>query len=291
MDAVRQALNFCPQAVQNRISGFPQEFLDELEEIRFRNGQPLTVLRKGREQALSGISVDAGMLQEILDRASHHSAYASQEMLKNGFLTVEGGHRLGICGRGVYRDRELYTLREISSVNLRIAREIPGAADSAVGYLWTHPFSTLILGPPGRGKTTLLRDLIRQLSDRFSWRISLSDERCEIAACRNGIPQLSVGSHTDILSGIRKAESIEILLRTMNPQWIALDEITAASDVEEICRASYCGVRFLATAHAAGLLELETRPVYRELLKNRIFENMICIMPDRTLKLGGMPGD
>lgn len=291
MNEIRQALNCCPEAVKRKIFQLPRGELKLLEEIRFRNGQPLCYLANGREKEISGIRTDAPLLQFILDHATEHSAYAAGEMLKNGFLTLTGGHRLGLCGRGVYKENSLSSIRDISSVNLRIAREIRGAADEAAGYLWTHPFSTLILGPPGRGKTTLLRDLIRQLSDRFFWRISVSDERFEIASCVNGMPQFSLGAHIDVLSGIRKSEAINILLRTMSPQWIALDEITAASDVEEICRASYCGVKFLATAHVSCPEELKTRPVYRELLESRVFRNLVFIREDRSLQMGGVPND
>lgn len=291
MDEINTALQICPEAVVKIISGFSRPVLAELEEIRLRNGQPLSIVRCGKEQIIPSLRADSRMLTDMMDRASKQSAYSVQELIKRGFLTVPGGHRLGICGRGIYKGGSLFSLREISSLNLRIAREIPGAADRAVSFLWTHPASTLIIGPPGRGKTTLLRDLIRQLSDRFSWRVCVSDERFEIASCVDGLPQFSMGEHTDILSGIRKDEAIEILLRTMNPQWIAVDEITAFSDVEEICRASYCGVRFLATAHAACLKELESRPVYRKLMETRVFRNLIFIESDRSLHMEVVPND
>lgn len=291
MNDFAQALRICPDAVSRKIFAVPKADLEKLEEIRFRSGQTISLFLNGREREVPGLPAEPQMLRDILDRAAEFSVYSSQEMLKCGFLPLRGGHRLGICGRGVYKDGRLFSIREISSLNLRIAREIRGAADSAVSYLWTHPESTLILGAPGRGKTTLLRDLIRQLSDRFLWRIGVSDERFEIAACMEGVPQYQVGGHTDVLSGVHKAEAIDILLRTMSPQWIALDEITAEDDVKEICRASYCGVKFLATAHAAGPAELLTRPVYRELLHTGVFKNLIVIGRDRTLQMEEMPDD
>lgn len=175
-------------------------------------------------------------------------------------------------------------LRDISSMNLRIAGQHLGCADAAADFLWTHPRSCLVIGAPGSGKTTLLRDLIRQISDRFLWRVSVVDERMELACCVGGKAQFQVGAHTDILSGVGKQRGIEMLLRTMNPQWIALDEITAEADVEEMVRASYCGVRFLATAHAVSRDELQRRPVYRTLLQTQLFETLITILPHRQIR-------
>ena len=131
----------------------------------------------------------------------------------------------------------------------------------------------------------LLRDLIRQLSDRFGWRICVVDERLELAACASGVPQFRLGAHTDVLSGAPKAAGIELLLRTMNPEWIAVDEITAEADIAAIRRASYCGVRFLATAHAADRRELESRPLYRALLQDGFFRMAAFLLPDRSVRI------
>ncbi len=291
MNELRQVLQVCPQVIVRAVSYIPQREAAGIEEIRLRNGQFPSYLRNDKEKALSHERINGKDLQEVIDRASENSAYAVQDMLKNGFLTLRGGHRIGLCGRGVYRQGEIQSLRDVSSVNIRIARQIWGVADQAVNFIWTHPRSTLILAPPGRGKTTLLRDLIRQLSERFTWRICVVDERLEIGACVSGVPQLSLGTSTDILSGIFKAEAINMLLRSMNPQWIALDEITAAQDIEAICQASYCGVRFLATAHAASIQELRERPIYRQLLVAKVFQNIITINPARTLQMEVISND
>lgn len=291
MDEVRQASRILPQEIATAVASLVPRELAAAEEIRLRIGQKPTCLVKNREISISCGVVTGKHLQEIVDNAAEHSVYAVQEMLKNGFLTLKGGHRLGLCGRGVYLKGELSTLRDISSINLRIARPLWGVADEAVNFLWTHPHSTLILAPPGRGKTTLLRDLIRQISDRFGWRIGVADERMELAACVDGRPQFALGRTTDVLSNVRKAEAIEMLLRCMSPEWIAVDEITAEDDVRAICRASYCGVRFLATAHSASVRELKERPIYAELLATKTFRNAIVIDPMRKLQMEVLSND
>ena len=283
MDEVKQVAEVCPQRIRQALSRLSAAQLSQIEELRLRTGQPPTVFKCGREQKIADFSVRTEDLQEVIDRASENSAYAVQDMLKNGYLTVFGGHRIGVCGRGVYKDGALSSVRDISSLNIRVAKQIKGVADSLISFVWTHPRSTLIIAPPGRGKTTLLRDLIRQLSDRFRWRICVVDERMEIASTVGGVSQFSLGMHTDVMSGISKADGIELLLRSMNPQWIALDEITAHRDIEAITHASYCGVRFLATAHAANVRELHQRPLYRKLLEAEVFQSVIQIDENRNL--------
>ena len=284
------------QRLSQVLSYFPKQYADavdklsvveqsELEEFRLRIGFPPTLLIGREEKQLHKDSVTGKVLEEILLQATGQAIYSAKEMLKKGFLTVPGGHRLGICGTAVYKGGEIAFLKDVSSINLRIASQRPGFSLPAVQYLWTHPDSALIIAPPGWGKTTLLRDLIMQLSKRYHWRISVCDERMELAACLDGAPQFDLGPTTDVISGAYKSEGISMLLRTMNPQWIAVDEITSEDDVSSMCKASYCGVRFLATAHAANENELKERPVYRRLLNTGMFRTILIIGKDRELEI------
>lgn len=282
-EEVRQALRICPPGLRQAIDRLPDA--GAMEELRLRCGQPPACRIAGKEHALPLAPVTQELLRGMLEQATQRSAYAMQEMTRCGFVTLPGGHRLGICGTAVVQNGTITALREPSSLNLRIARQPNGIADRLRDALWARPQSVLLCGAPGSGKTTLLRDLIRQLSDRFGWRICVVDERLELAACASGVPQFRLGVHTDVLSGAPKAAGIELLLRTMNPEWIAVDEITAEADIAAIRRASYCGVRFLATVHAADRRELESRPLYRALLQDGFFRMAAFLLPDRSVRI------
>ena len=252
--------------------------LEGLEEIRLRVGQPLLLRFAEKETALRPI-VRQAQLEELVRRACRQSVYAHAETLRQGYVALEGGHRIGICGFGVMQDGTLHALRAPSSVMIRIAREVPGCADRLLSAVTD---STLLLGPPGSGKTTLLRDLVCQLSNRRRKRIGLADERGEISACVQGVPQLQIGCRTDVLVSIPKSAAAMMLLRNMNPQWIAVDEITAPADVQALEQAAYCGVRLLATAHGADLEDLRRRPVYRQLMAAGVFRTIVVLGADKS---------
>lgn len=254
------------------------------EEIRLRAGRGmfLTGADGREEQVLLGgerLPVSADDLSLVVELATRASYQNAAEKLKSGFLPLKGGHRLGLCGTVTVRDGSITGFRELSSLAIRIARPVTGFADPIVPQVCQGEtlYSTLILSPPGYGKTTLLRDLIRQLSAGYRFRIGLADERGEVAALWKGVPQLDVGATTDVLDGCPKAQGLMQLLRGMGPQLLAADEITAPEDVAALTSAANCGVAVLATAHAAGVEELEQRPLYRGMLEQNIFRQ-VCIL-------------
>ena len=283
----RDMLRLLPESVRAPVAELAERLRNPIEEIRLRVGGQCGAVTGGREICLRAgnvpLRIGAEVLQDLVDRACGYSVYSVAEQLGKGYLSLPGGHRLGICGT-VVRSGASTFLKNYSAVALRIARQLPGAADSAVNLIWSSPRSTLIIGAPGLGKTTILRELICQLSDRFHYRVCAVDERGELAASVDGHPQLKVGKLTDVLTGGGKAEGIELLLRSMRPEWIAVDEITAEEDVTAMLHASYCGVRLLATAHAFDPEDLQRRPLYRRLMDERVFDNLIVICADRSLQ-------
>ena len=276
-------------------------------ELRFRCNGPVMLL-KGREEKFlhknGGICTDAGMayaisvneLREMMEYISNFSVYAYEEELRQGFLTIPGGHRVGICGKAVMSGGEIKTIRNISFLNVRIAGEIRGCGEKLLPYLYGKErlYHTLIISPPGCGKTTLLRDVIRLVSDGGSWKnekgeiqnfrgrkVGVVDERSELASCYNGVPQKDLGCRTDVLDGCPKEKGMELLLRSMSPEVIAVDELGGERELELIKKSVYCGCSILATAHG------ESREAWfsgedrnRQELLTGVFERYIFLKPD-----------
>lgn len=257
------------------------------EEFRLRTLHPPTALLPEGEIALPYFGaqpcVTSQELRDMVDALTDYSHYACTETLRRGFLSLHGGFRLGICGTAIVRDGAVTGLRDISSLALRIVTERVGIADTLTPQLFgAHGFeSTLILSPPGGGKTTLLRDLIRTLSDgdrqRAALRVAVVDERGELAVSDRGEMQMTLGTHTDVLTLCPKHIGIELLLRAMDPQIIAVDEVATREDTDALIRAANCGARILATMHAADTDELRRKPLWKALRAAAVFRFAVVL--------------
>lgn len=256
----------------------------ELRELRLRVGQAPQVCEKAGVRMLPGRQVRQEDLTYIINTASRYSPYAASG-LTSGYITARGGHRIGICGTGICKSGSIAGIKELRSLCIRAARDMPGIASGLPQKIGTG--SVLILGPPGSGKTTLLRDLIRCLSREGS-QVGVVDERCELFPTEPGGFCFFPGPCTDVLSGVGKQSGIEMLLRSMGPQWIALDEITSEADCTIMERAGYCGVQFLAACHGENKEDLFRRPVYRKLMEARIFKQLILMTRDQSFTLEEM---
>lgn len=251
---------------------------DTLQELRLRLNQPPELICRGDRQWLSR-EVSQEEINFVINTASRYSPWAVQSMAQ-GYLTAPGGHRIGLCGEAVVQQGSMTGIRRVKSLCIRVARDFPGIGEKYGSWKG----SILIIGPPGSGKTTLLRDIIRQISLRET--VALVDERGEIFPQQHFDPGRSV----DVLTGCPKAEGIDKLLRTMGPDTVAVDEITAEEDCAGLLQAGWCGVRLLATAHARSRKDLESRPVYTPLVSGRLFEHLLILGRDKSLREERMNG-
>ncbi|MBQ5504333.1 MAG: stage III sporulation protein AB [Oscillospiraceae bacterium] len=274
-----------PHNLRERAREIKREERAACEEFRLRLGYPASVVMPEGERSMGGDPVTKRELGFVLEAATGASVHSASSRLAEGFITAKGGFRVGLCGAVGLSGGEPGGFTSVSSAAIRISREHKGACVPIIDSVYSggEVRSTLIISPPGGGKTTLLRDLVRYISDAAGGpRVGLCDERSEIAAFFDGEPTMDVGRRTDVLDGCPKARAVSMLLRSMNPGVIAIDEITAEEDAEAMTRAAHCGVKLIATAHAASRTELAERPIYRALLASGVFEELIIIR-----KLGG----
>ncbi len=267
--------------------------LEKVNEIRMRLNKRLLVYISGKPYyiAYDGITnikdkaivVSREMLYNVIKRATERSLYAVNNQLKQGFLTVLGGIRIGICGEVVIENGKVQTIKNFSSINIRVAREVKNCSLSILEFLLTGGFcNTLIISPPGCGKTTLIRDILYQMSVRsYTYNILLADERYEIANCFNGKPTLDVGEFTDIISGVEKAYAFNCGIRTMNPDIVVTDELSTKEDLESIMSISSCGVKVLASVHAKDIEDLKNKKDFQELLAKKVFKRFVVLDDSR----------
>ncbi len=292
--AYRQILPYLPPRLRRELEALPEGELYSLEELRLKAEQPV-LLRLAQREALLRLSQNSedgrgsffilslDELNKTVMLLAGSSLYALEEELRRGYITLPGGHRAGVAGRAVLQQGQVRTLKEISGINIRVARPVVGAARQVLPLLLDEKGQiqqTLIISPPLAGKTTLLRDLARMLAEGEGarpHRVGIVDERSELAAMREGLPQLNVGLRSDVLDGCPKAEGLMMLLRSMSPEVLICDELGREADIQAIHEAGNAGVKVVATAHGSGEEELRRRPALGTLLAEGCFQRLVLL--------------
>ncbi len=294
--AIKEIYPFLPPRLRCFIEFLPSELGEKVEEIRLRHSRPLILHWAGGEAFLgeNGIvhrmeeayKINGEDLEQTLELICNHSLYAYEEELRQGYITLPGGHRVGLAGRAIMEKGKVKIFSHIGSLNFRLARQVKGAGAKVLPFLVEREkgriFHTLIISPPQGGKTTLLRDLARLISDGASilgegQKVGIVDERSEIAGSYQGVPQLEVGMRTDVLDACPKAEGIPLMLRSLSPKVIITDELGREEDVLAVKEAIHCGVTIISSVHGATLEEICHRPALSSLLENSYFERLVFL--------------
>jgi len=300
-----EILPILPLHIAQSVKSISLKYLVNLEEIRLRPMKPLMLVMNNQDFMLTydgKVTQDYSLayyvtkddIYKTFHFISQCSVYSFEDELKNGYITISGGHRVGFSGHVILENDAIKTIRNISSLNIRIAKEIIGAADKVLPYIIDNGkvLNVLIISPPKAGKTTLLRDIVRQLSsgvDRLGIKglnVGLIDERSEIACCYEGIPQNDVGLRTDVLDGCPKAKGMMMLLRSMSPDLIATDEIGRNEDALAIEEAINAGVAIITTVHGSNLDDIKKRPAIRKLIERYFFDRYIIL--NKNLGVGNI---
>ncbi len=255
----------------------------KIEEIRVRIGQPIE-LRCTQSNIWLNEIVEQQDMEEMLTFISKYSVYDYEEEIRQGFLTIEGGHRIGFAGQVRLDNGKISHMVNIRFMNIRVAREKKGCAAELIKWIYKDGefYNTLLISPPGVGKTTYLRDCIRQLSgkDAFGKKICVIDERSEIAACHLGIPQNDLGYRTDVVDGCPKREGMLLALRSMSPEIIAVDELGGREDVQAVCEIALSGCQILGTLHAKNVEDVKQKTSIGECYRQRLFKRYVFLQKD-----------
>ncbi|MCM0650379.1 stage III sporulation protein AA [Clostridium swellfunianum] len=282
MENTKEILEILPQHIRNEVISL--KGVEKLQELRLKVNKPL-MFQVGNEEVVSNYKASIQDIKLILQHISNYSIYAYEEEIKQGYLTIKGGHRVGLCGSCVIEDNKIKTIKSFGSLNIRISKEIEGCSNKIIPFILreSDTLNTIVISPPRCGKTTLLRDIARNLSDGMPQlklkgkKLCIIDERSEISACFNAIPQMNVGIRTDVLDNCPKAEGIMMAIRSMSPEIIVCDEIGTHKDMESILMALNSGVSLITTIHGYGIEDLYNRAVFKEIVENQVFKRAIVL--------------
>ncbi|TYR82447.1 stage III sporulation protein AA [Priestia megaterium] len=279
---LEEVLDIFPPSIREIAEAYIYDHATKLEEIRVRVSRPLEFTIHNLPYFQPYIVTEDDILF-ILNKLSQFSIYMIEEELKKGYVTIEGGHRVGLAGKVITENGQVRVIRDVTSFNVRIAKQQIGIAHSLIPFLYeNHWLSTILIGPPQTGKTTMIRDLARVMSTGIEKNISpvkvgIVDERSEIAGCVKGIPQHTFGTRIDVLDSCPKAEGMMMMIRSMSPDVLIVDEIGSEQDCQAVLEAVNAGVCVVMTVHGFDLEDLKKRPSLRELIHLQVFQRYIVL--------------
>jgi stage III sporulation protein AA len=282
MLATKELFEILPKTIRSKLEQVDK--IHQLEELRIKVNKPLFILIGNKEEIWEYIAT-AEDIKYIMQRISNYSIYAFEDEIRQGYITIKGGHRVGLCGVCVIENNTIKTIKDISSINIRVCKELIGCSDKVMPYIINNNsiYNTIIISPPKCGKTTLLRDISRNISQgdkhkKFCGKnVSIIDERSEIAGAFKGIPQMDVGLRTDVLDNCPKSQGIMMAIRSMSPDVIVCDEIGTQGDMESILMALNSGISLITTIHGFGIEDLYKRLIFKDIVDNYVFSRGIVL--------------